>query len=147
MGWIGRRGWLVLFALAIVVQLVGLYAPRAPSGGGIPGLDKVAHAAMFLAPALLGLLAGIRPVVLAPLLVFAIGLIWSDHVWKRVRSGFPLRRRIGLTLAALAVPMIASGYLLQTSVDETWHEVWVWTHVGSSVVWIAAYLAHLVSPR
>ncbi|ROR65846.1 VanZ family protein [Agrococcus jenensis] len=90
MGWIGRRGWLVLFALAIVVQLVGLYAPRAPSGGGIPGLDKVAHAAMFLAPALLGLLAGIRPVVLAPLLVIhAVVSEVVQHLALGERSGDP----------------------------------------------------------
>ncbi len=34
-------------------------------------------------------------VVTAPLLVFASGLIWRDHVWKRVRSGFRPRRRLG----------------------------------------------------
>lgn len=90
MGWIGRRGWLVLFALAIAVQLIGLYAPRVPSGGGIPGLDKVTHAAMFLAPALLGLLAGIRPVVLAPLLVaHAVVSEIVQHLVLEERSGDP----------------------------------------------------------
>ncbi|MGY3127785.1 putative membrane protein [Agrococcus sp. UYP33] len=90
MGWIGRRGWLVLFALAIVVQLLGLYAPRAPSGGGLPGVDKVAHAAMFLAPALLGLLAGIRPVVLAPLLIIhAVVSEVVQHLVLAERSGDP----------------------------------------------------------
>lgn len=86
-------------------------------------------------------------VLCAPLLVFAIGVIWPDHVWKRIKSGFPGRRRIGLLLALLAVPMIASGYLLQTSVDETWNRVWVWTHGVSSVLWIVAFVGHQISRR
>lgn len=64
-----RRVWLVLFVLAVVVQLVALYYPDPPGGGDARGLDKVVHAAVFLAPALLGLLAGARPAVLAPLLI------------------------------------------------------------------------------
>lgn len=61
--------WAVLFVLAVVVQLVALYLPDPPSGGGVPGMDKVVHAVIFLAPALAGVLAGLRPVVLAPLLI------------------------------------------------------------------------------
>lgn len=61
--------WTVLFALAILVQLIALYLPNPPSGGGVPGADKAVHAAVFLAPALLGVLAGLRPVLLAPLLL------------------------------------------------------------------------------
>lgn len=38
------RRW--LFA-AVVVQLVVLYAPRAPSTGGVPGLDKLVHVLVF----------------------------------------------------------------------------------------------------
>jgi len=86
-------------------------------------------------------------VLFAPLLVFAIGILWPSHIWQRIRSGFAVRRRVGLMLATLAVPMIASGYLLQTSVDETWRDVWVWTHVATSVLWIVAYLWHQFSPR
>ena len=36
----------VLFALAVVVHLVVLYAPRSPSTGGLP-IDKPVHAAIF----------------------------------------------------------------------------------------------------
>ncbi len=90
MGRIDRRVWMVLFALAIVVQLVGLYSPDAPSGGGAPGSDKVAHVAMFLAPALLGVLAGLRLVVLAPLLiVHAIVSEAVQHLVLAERSGDP----------------------------------------------------------
>lgn len=90
MGSIGRRAWLVLFALAVVVQLAALYAPASPSGGGVPGLDKVTHAALFLAPALLGVLAGIRPVVLAPLLIaHAIVSEVVQHLALAQRSGDP----------------------------------------------------------
>jgi VanZ family protein len=41
-----NRWW---FGLAVAVQLVALYAPRAPSEGGSQGLDKVVHAAIFAA--------------------------------------------------------------------------------------------------
>lgn len=86
-------------------------------------------------------------VVFAPLLVFACGLVWRDHVWGRVRNGFPARRRTGLLLFASFVPMVLSGYLLQTAVDETWRTVWIWTHVATSVAWLGGYAVHQLSPR
>lgn len=36
-----------LFAAVAVGQLVVLYAPRAPSIGGAPGLDKLVHVTLF----------------------------------------------------------------------------------------------------
>ena len=57
------RRW--LFAAAVVGQLVVLYAPRAPSSGGVPGLDKVVHVLVFAAVLGLGWWAGApRPLVL-----------------------------------------------------------------------------------
>ncbi len=55
-------------------------------------------------------------VLAAPLLVFAIGLIWKAHAWP----GRPAARRRAperavSRLVATAAPMIASGYLLQTA--------------------------------
>ncbi len=86
-------------------------------------------------------------VLTAPLLVFALGLVWSAHVWPRVRSGYRDRRASGLALFALCAPMAASGYLLQTASDTTWREIWIWIHVGTSIVWTIAFLAHRIRAR
>ena len=81
----------------------------------------------------------------APALVFAVGIIWNAHVWRRIASGFPLRRRTGILLAATFAPMVVSGYALQTSVDELWREIWIWTHVVTSVAFTLGYAWHQVS--
>jgi len=86
-------------------------------------------------------------VLTAPLLVFALGLVWSAHVWPRVRSGYRERRASGLALFALSAPMVASGYLLQTASDTTWREIWIWIHVGTSIAWTGAFLAHRIGAR
>ena len=48
-----RRVWWLLLSVALLTQLVVLYAPSAPGGPEISGLDKVIHASVFGAPALL----------------------------------------------------------------------------------------------
>lgn len=85
--------------------------------------------------------------LVAPLLVFACGLIWREHAWARLRAGFPLRRRGGVLLAALLLPMIASGYLLQTGASGAWRTAWIWLHVGSSCLWTLVYVLHQFGPR
>lgn len=85
--------------------------------------------------------------LLAPMLVFAIGLVWSRHIWNRVRSGFRPRRRSGLTLALLFLPVALSGYLVQVIEEPDWRS-WVgWSHSALSVVWALVYALHLLSPR
>ncbi len=86
-------------------------------------------------------------VLSAPLLVFAIGLLWTRHAWGRVRSGFRGRRKTGLVLVALALPMVLSGYAIQVAVDEDFREGSVITHVASSILWILAYVVHQWSSR
>ena len=54
-----RSGWFAVFAVALAVQLVAIYVPRAPGEGGVPHLDKVVHATIFAVPVLAGLLAGL----------------------------------------------------------------------------------------
>jgi len=86
-------------------------------------------------------------VLAAPFVVFACGLAWRSHVWGRIRSGFRQRRRTGITLAVLLLPMIASGYLLQVTTDEALRTAWVWTHVATSCAWTVVYVAHQVLRR
>jgi hypothetical protein len=82
---------------------------------------------------------------LAPLLVFTVGLVWTDHVWKRVRTGFPNRRRTGLVLFALFWPMVLSGVGVQVLADERAHALAVWTHALASAAWTLGYGVHLLT--
>ena len=81
-------------------------------------------------------------IVVAPLLVFGCGLVWRDHVWKRIHAGFRPKRRTGLGLVVLLGPMVLSGYLLQVATGELWQPFWVVVHVVTSCVWLPAYLVH-----
>ena len=81
-------------------------------------------------------------VLVAPLLVFAAGLVWKRHIWAGVQSGTGESRRTGLTLALSFVPMVASGYLLQTAVEPTWRRAWLIVHLTASALWLLGYLAH-----
>ena len=78
----------------------------------------------------------------APLLVFAMGLIWRRHAWSQFRRRIRRRRSSGLVLLVMLAPMIVSGYLLQTTSRSEWHRAWVWVHLGTSVLWLGAYVAH-----
>jgi hypothetical protein len=86
-------------------------------------------------------------VLVAPLLVFAVGLVWRAHVWARLRSGQRERRPSGLALLLSFTPMCASGYLLQVSTDPDWRDVWIWVHVATSLGWTIAFGAHQLARR
>jgi hypothetical protein len=83
-------------------------------------------------------------ILVAPLLVFAAGLIWRRHVWAKWRAGVPDARRSGLTLALSLAPMVISGYLVQTSVDDSWRKIWGVVHLAASGLWVLGYLVHQV---
>lgn len=85
-------------------------------------------------------------ILLAPLLVFAAGFIWREHVWKHWRQGVRGRRRSGVSMMLTVVPMVVSGYLIQTAVDPGWRTAWVVVHVATSLLWVGAYGGHLAAP-
>lgn len=80
---------------------------------------------------------------LAPLLVFAAGLIWREHIWKHWNQGRKGGRRSGLLLLFTLVPMVLSGYLIQTTITETWRNVWIVVHLVASGLWILGYAIHV----
>ena len=81
-------------------------------------------------------------VLVVPALVFACGLIWKSHVLKNLNTSRKAKRSSGLGLLCVLVPMVATGYLVQVAVDETWRKVFVWVHLVTSGVWVASYLSH-----
>lgn len=105
------RGWSLLpAAVALLVQLVVVYAP---SGGGtapFPGFDKVVHVTVFALPVLLGLLARLPlvPVVVA----MALHAPGSEVVQATLllrRSGDPwdvVADLVGVALGALVATAV-----------------------------------------
>lgn len=83
-------------------------------------------------------------ILLAPLLVFTAGLVWRRHVWAQWKGGIEERRRSGLSMIFVLVPMIVSGYLIQTATGDEWRRIWVWVHLAASGLWLLGYLAHQV---
>jgi uncharacterized membrane protein YhaH (DUF805 family) len=86
-------------------------------------------------------------VLTAPLLVFALGLLWRAHAGQALRLGIRDRRASGIALLAAAVPMVASGYLLQTAVEPHWRNAWIVVHLTTSMIWIVAAVGHAVLRR
>ncbi len=87
-------------------------------------------------------------VLAAPLFVLAVGLIFRNHILARLR--LPLRRRSrrsGWMATLLLAPMIASGYLLQTTTSEGWRWGLLLVHLGSGGLFLLMYLMHLVAAR
>lgn len=79
----------------------------------------------------------------APLLVFAFGHFFHQHALLYWKAGTRPGLRSGLLMLGLAAPMIASGYLLQTAVDEIWRQIWIGLHLGASLLWLVGVGAHL----
>ena len=84
-------------------------------------------------------------IVAAPFAVFAIGLIWKNHIYDHYRRGLTTGRRSGISMILTMAPMVVSGYLIQVSVGENWRIAWVVVHCVTSFFWIAGYLAHQVT--
>jgi hypothetical protein len=83
-------------------------------------------------------------ILVAPLLVFAAGLVWHRHAWSQWRKGVGHRRRSGVSLIFTLLPMVASGYLIQTAVETGWRRIWVIVHLATSALWLVGYLSHQV---
>jgi hypothetical protein len=81
-------------------------------------------------------------VLAAPLLVFAVGLIWRSHAVAKLRNG-RRGRMTGLSLLIAFAPMAVSGYAMQVVVGEGWRSVWVAVHLTASAVWLAAFVFHV----
>jgi VanZ family protein len=102
----------ILAAVAICIQLVGLYAPTTPpQPAWFPNADKVEHAVIFALPVLLIMLARQRFSWLV-LAIFALHGVVSEltqHFFYRHRSGDPadvLADVTGVALGAAAYAII-----------------------------------------
>ena len=86
-------------------------------------------------------------VLAAPVLVFAVGAVYTRHVVRNWQAGRPRGRWSGASLVAVLVPMIVSGYLIQTLTSESWLFRIAMLHLAAGTVYLAAFAAHQVAGR
>ena len=80
--------------------------------------------------------------LVAPVVLFVLGLIVSSHVRKKLAGGSRANRRSGL-IALVCFPLMAvSGYVLQISVREWIVQAALVLHLASSAVFVLGYLVH-----
>lgn len=86
-------------------------------------------------------------VLAAPVLVFAIGAIFSKHVVRQWKSYGERGKRSGGAILAVAGSMIASGYVIQIVTAESWIRWIGWTHLGLGVLYTGAIVIHRRAAR
>lgn len=85
--------------------------------------------------------------VVAPLLVFAIGLITTRHIWRHFRTAVQIGRRTGVTTGLVIFPMILSGYLIQVITGRGWLTAMVVAHIATGLAYAAGLGLHQVAIR
>jgi hypothetical protein len=81
-------------------------------------------------------------VLVAPILVFTLGMMVRGHLWSRLQSGAE-GRRTGLGAAILIAPMVISGVGIQVVTSPVWRSGMAWTHGTASGAFLLAYFGHL----
>jgi putative exporter of polyketide antibiotics len=80
--------------------------------------------------------------VSVPFLIFAVGLIFSNHVLEKMRGGRQAGRLSGLGLIWIFAPLVLSGVLIQVFTDVRWLRGLAWAHLAGGVIYLAAYVGH-----
>ena len=81
-------------------------------------------------------------ILTAPLMVFAVGVIATDHIVRHWRSGLPTGRKTGLATALAFGPLAVTGYLIQAVTWPTALTAVTWVHIALGAVCAAAVLLH-----
>ena len=109
-----RRTASVVVAVLLTAHLAALYWPRVDLQGPVTGTDKVVHVLLFLAPAVAGLLAGVRPAYVVGLLALHAPVSeLVQHYLLPNRSGDPWDAVADLSGVVLGVTSVVVGRALR----------------------------------
>ena len=94
-----------------------------------------------------------QPAVLAahvlavPVAVFGMGLLLRDHALPRIKLRHREGRRTGMTLAAIGLPLVFSGYLVQVFTGEALRKGTGWLHAALGILFALAFVLHRPGSR
>ena len=126
---------LLLWGSTLVVGITGLvYAWMKYL---LPPLDPYSNLHHPLQPLVLKI-----HLVAAPFLVFAVGLVFMQHIWGQFRSGLKRGRRSGVSTILTLAPMVLSGYLIQTVTSESWLYWLAALHLVTGSLFLLGFLSH-----
>lgn len=81
-------------------------------------------------------------VLTAPLLVFAVGVVFLRHIWRQFRSGLAAGRRTGILVFVILVPMVVSGYLIQTATSRPVLSLLAMVHIVAGIGYVVSIAGH-----
>jgi len=81
-------------------------------------------------------------IVSAPLLVFAIGIVFVKHIWEQWRSGLVRGRLSGSWTLWTFGPMVFSGYLIQALTHRGWLLAMVVVHLVTGGAFLVGFMGH-----
>ena len=81
-------------------------------------------------------------ILVAPALVLGIGMIAVRHIWRHYRERGRFARKSGLLGALSVIPMIATGYLIQSVTAEPLLRIMALSHIALSVAYAVGLAAH-----
>lgn len=81
-------------------------------------------------------------ILVAPLLIFTIGVIAARHVWHQVRSDAARGRWTGLAVGLVVAPMIVTGSAIQVITDARAVQVLAITHLACGIAYGCGLALH-----
>ena len=81
-------------------------------------------------------------IVVAPALIFSIGLIATEHIWKHYQGRVLRARRTGLATMWMIAPMVVTGYLIQSITQQTLLSTIAWAHIVTGVIYLLGIGLH-----
>lgn len=86
-------------------------------------------------------------ILAAPALVFSVGLVTSQHIWRHFRTAVRKGRWSGLAAAMTFVLMVVTGYALQVVTAELIMDVLAWSHLLLGIVYSLGVAVHWPATR
>ncbi len=86
-------------------------------------------------------------VLVAPVAVFAMGLLLRSHALAQLQRGEREGRGTGLALTIVGMPLVFSGYLVQVLTGEALRKGTGWIHAALGLVFSLAFFLHMPGSR